>query len=51
MVCLGVCIEFACWFYFVLSICADEFSGKYVVKNFLLTARRLLVFFVDGVHL
>ena len=25
MVCLGVCIEFACWFYFVLSICADEF--------------------------
>ena len=31
MVCLGVCIEFACWFYFVLSICADEFCGKQIV--------------------
>ena len=31
MVCLGVCIEFACWFYFVLSICADEFEFQEVL--------------------
>ena len=35
----------------MFAIAADEFPGKNVVKNFLLAARRLLVFFVDGVHL
>ena len=41
----------ACAAHFVLAISANEFPGKYVVEYFLLAARRLLVFFVDGVHL
>ena len=35
----------------MLAVPAYKFSGKYVVKNFLFAARRLLVLFVDGVHL
>lgn len=43
MVCLGVCIEFACWFYFVLSICADEFCREKIFIDRLLSGGRFLV--------
>ena len=43
MVCLGVCIEFACWFYFVLSICADEFCREKIFIDRLLSGGRFFI--------